>query len=131
MKTYVFDTHAFVWYVQGRRLPKAVSRVLRGINAGHSGAWIPAMVPIELSLLRERGRSAIGVPELEATLARNPAIQLLPLDLAQAREFALLTSVRDPFDRLIIAAARAVCAPLLSADEAIAATGLVPVIWNE
>jgi len=130
VKTYVFDTHTFVWYVQGRHLAKAAARVLRDIDAGRSHAWIPAIVPIELSLLRECARCTIGVPELEATMARNPEIQLLPLDLAQAREFALLAGVRDPFDRLVIAAARAVRSPLLTADDAIAATGLVPVIWD-
>ncbi len=81
-------------------------------------------------MLHERGRSAIGIPELEATMLRNPEIQLLPLDFAQAKEFALLSAVRDPFDRLIVAAARSVRCSLLSGDEAIAASGLVHVIWD-
>ena len=78
----------------------------------------------------ERRRSEIGVPELESTLERNTEIRALPLDLAQVREFALLPAVRDPFDRLIIAAARSLRCPLLSADDAIAASGLVQVIWH-
>ena len=78
-----------------RPCARDAARVLRDIDAGRSRAWIPAIVPIELSLLRERARCTIGVPELEATMARNPEIQLPPLDLAQAREFALLAGVRE------------------------------------
>lgn len=130
MKSYVFDTHAFVWYVRGRRVGRAAARALREIDRGTSRAWVPAVLAIELALLRERRRSEIGIPELEATLERNAEIRPLPLDLAQAREFALLPVVRDPFDRLILAAARCLRCPLLSADESIAASGLAQVIWD-
>jgi PIN domain nuclease of toxin-antitoxin system len=60
----------------------------------------------------------------------NPAFRVLPLDLDQATQFALLDAVDDVFDRLIIAAARATRATLLSADHAIAASGLVEVRWE-
>jgi len=130
VKGYVFDTHAFVWYVRGRRVGRAAARALREIDRGASRGWIPAVLAVELALLRERRRSEIGVPELESTLERNTEIRALPLDLAQVREFALLPAVRDPFDRLIIAAARSLRCPLLSADDAIAASGLVQVIWH-
>jgi PIN domain nuclease of toxin-antitoxin system len=73
---------------------------------------------------------AIGIAELEATLARNPLLRILPLDLAQAREFALLRGVRDPFDRMILAAAKSTACPLISADERVAASGLVGILWD-
>lgn len=130
MKSYVFDTHTFVCYVRGRRVGRAAARALREIDRGRSRAWIPAVLAVELALLRERHRSEIGIPELEATLERNAEIRPLPLDLAQVREFALLPALRDPFDRLILAAARSLRCPLLSADEAIAASGLAQVIWD-
>jgi PIN domain nuclease of toxin-antitoxin system len=41
-----------------------------------------------------------------------------------------IAAVRDPFDRLIVAAARSLRRPWLSADDAIAASGLVEVIWH-
>ena len=130
MKAYVLDTHALVWYLRGRRVGKAASRALREIDRGRSRAWIPAIVPVEIALLRERQRSAIGVAEVEASMARNPELRVLPLDFAQSKEFALLRGVTDPFDRLIMAAARSVGCPLVTADERIAASGLVHVIWD-
>ena len=130
MKAYVLDTHALVWYLRGRRVGKGAGRVMREIDRGRSRAWIPAIVPVEVALLCERGRSAIGVPEVEASMARNPALQVLPLDFAQAKEFALLRGVTDPFDRLIMAAARSIGCSMVTADERIAASGLVEVIWD-
>jgi PIN domain nuclease of toxin-antitoxin system len=130
VKKYVFDTHALIGYAQARRLGRAAARAIREIDGGRAAAWIPAVVPVELALLQERGRTVVGVAELEATLARNPAIRLLPLDLAQAREFALLPTFRDPFDRMIVAAARSVPAPLITADGHITDSGLVEVVWD-
>jgi len=130
MKEYVFDTHALRAYAQGRRLGRSASRAVREIDAGRAAGWIPATVPVELALLRERGRSALGVAEVEATLARSPAVTLLRLDLAQAREFALLSALRDPFDRMIVAAARSVQLPVIIADWAITASRLVEVVWE-
>ncbi len=130
MKDYVFDTHALIRYVEGRRVGRGAARVIKEIETGHAGAWIPAVVPVELALLQERGRTALSVLELEATLSRNEAVRLLVLDLQQAREFALLPAIRGPFDRMIVAAARSVRCPLVTADGDIADSGLVEVVWD-
>lgn len=130
MNEYVFDTHALIRYVEARRVGRRAARAIREIEAGRAGAWIPAVVPIELALLQERRRSTLSILEFEATLARNAAVRLLPLDLFQAREFALLPALRDPFDRMIVAAARSVQLPLVTADVGIAESGLVEVLWD-
>ncbi len=131
MKSFVVDTHVLVWYLaRPARLAKSARRVLEQVDRGRAQAWIPGIVAAELALLHERGRSAIGVVELEATLSRNPRLRLLSIDLEQIKEFALLRTLGDPFDRLLVAAARAVKAPLVTADGAIGASGLVDVIWD-
>jgi PIN domain nuclease of toxin-antitoxin system len=48
----------------------------------------------------------------------------------QLDEFVSLTSIRDPFDRLVVSAARTLDAKLVSKDEALAETGLVEVVWS-
>ncbi len=63
-------------------------------------------------------------------MSRNPRLRLLSIDLEQTKEFALLRTLGDPFDRMLVAAARAVKAPLVTADGAIGASGLVDVIWD-
>jgi PIN domain nuclease of toxin-antitoxin system len=130
VREYVLDTHAVVFYLRGRRMGREAARVFRDVDGGRAGAVVPSIVPIEMTLLRDAGRTAIGMVEFEATVGRNPAFRVLPLDFAQAREFALLPALRDPFDRMIVAAARAVQLPLITADGEIADSGLVEVVWD-
>lgn len=74
----------------------------------------------------------VRMTELEARSAiiALDAFKLLALDLAQAVEFSRLQSVRDPFDRLVVAAARANDVPLVTADTAIHGSALVETIWD-
>lgn len=62
-------------------------------------------------------------------IAGHPGYAFLALDVAQAVEFAALPVVRDPLDRLVVAAARATGSRLLSADAALDGHG-VPRVWD-
>jgi len=65
---------------------------------------------------------------LEA-LATHPGYIVLALDVEQAVEFGALAAVRDPMDRLILAAARVVQARLVSSDESLEGYG-VERVWD-
>lgn len=131
MKRACIDTHALIWHLTDqRRLGRAAARWLRDADAGRAFIAIPAVVVIELVLLRERGRRVIGVPEIETLVRTQPTFGVVALDLAQAKEFALLGSFADPFDRLIVAAARAVAAPLITADTVIHSLAGPDVVWD-
>ena len=131
MKEYVLDTHAFVWWATNpKRLGRAALRALRHVDRGHARAWVPSMVGVELTLLREAGRRVLSVAEIEAATARNSEVRILPHDLEQAMEFSLLVALPDPFDRMIVAAARVTRRPLVTGDDRIAESGFVEVIWE-
>lgn len=131
MKEYVLDTHAFVWWAASpKRLGAEAARALRGVDAGRARAWVPSIVGVELTLIGEAGRRLVSVAELDAATRRSSEVRILTHDLAQAMEFALLGALVDPFDRMIVAAARASRRPLLTADERIRESGLVEVIWD-
>lgn len=131
MKELVIDTHALVWWLaKPDRLGKQAVRALRAVDRGRMTAFVPSIVGVELSLLVEAGRIRLGVPELQAALDRSSHLRLLPHDLTQALEFSLLRSLDDPFDRMIVAAARATRRPLVTADQRIANSGLVDVLWD-
>jgi len=91
---------------------------------------VPSIVGVEVALLSEAGRVGLGVAELQAGIQRNPSLRILLHDLEQALEFALLRSLKDPFDRMIVAAARATKRPLITADERIRDSDLVEVVWE-
>jgi PIN domain nuclease of toxin-antitoxin system len=106
VKEYVIDTHAFIWWVaRPQRLGRTAARALRQVDVGRALAWVPSIVGVEIALLNEIGRIGIGVAELDAATQRNAYLRVLPHDMAQALEFALLGSVKDPFDRMMVSAA--------------------------
>jgi PIN domain nuclease of toxin-antitoxin system len=60
---------------------------------------------------------------------RAPGLRFLPIDLVQLDEFAAHSTLRDPFDRLILSAARAVGAKLITKDQRLQESGLVRTVW--
>ena len=131
MKAACIDTHAITWYLAApRRLGRAAVRWLRAADRGTTRVFVPAIVLVELSLLRERGRRVVGVADVEGLVAVQPAFSVVAMDLEQAREFALLSSIADPFDRMVVACARALDLPLISADAALHDAAWVETIWQ-
>jgi PIN domain nuclease of toxin-antitoxin system len=127
---YVIDTHALVFHLAApRKLGKRARGVLRQVDTGKVRVLAPAAVLLEIALLHELGRVDLGLPEVLAAMEDTPALQFLPVDLAQVDVFAALTAIRDPFDRLIVSAARATGAKLISRDEKLQDLGVVSVVW--
>jgi PIN domain nuclease of toxin-antitoxin system len=128
--TFVADTHALVWHLMDeKRLGKAARRAFRSADRGLAHCYIPAIALVEISLLHEKGRLRTGPARVAEALAAHAGYAILALDLEQALGFASLPTVRDPMDRLILAAARAVGAQLVSADEALDGQG-VERVWD-
>ena len=125
------DTHACVFLLAApRKLGTSARRALERVQSGHDEAWVPAAVAAELVLLHELGRVRIGLPQLRETFDAIAGLRFLPLDLHQLDQFVSLTAIRDPFDRLIISAARSLRAELISRDEALGESGLVRIVWS-
>lgn len=127
---YVLDTYALVLALAApKKLGEDARRVLKRIERGQDEGLVPAAVGAELGMLRELGRTELGIPELKAAFADTPSLRFLPLDFAQLEVFATLQGLRDPFDRLIVSATLATGSRLLSKDVALTESGLVHVVW--
>lgn len=130
-RRYVVDTHACVFLLAApRKLGANARRALERVESGRDEAWVPAAVVAEIVLLHELGRIRIGLPQLRETLDSFPGLRFLPLDLHQLDQFVSLTAIRDPFDRLIMSAARSLKAELISRDEELGESGLVRIVWT-
>jgi PIN domain nuclease of toxin-antitoxin system len=76
-----------------------------------------------------RLRSEIPLANLLSDLSSSPSFQVLPLDFEIAAEVAAMgDSLRDPADRAIVATARVHRLRLITSDQRIIESGLVPVI---
>ncbi len=129
MAEYVLDTHACVFALAApKKLGRQARRALELADVRGTAIWLPAAVAAEIVMLKELGRTELDLPALKDAFQRT-CWRFLALDLDQVDEFAALTSIRDPFDRLIVAAARSVGAKLISRDAGLRELGLVDVVW--
>jgi PIN domain nuclease of toxin-antitoxin system len=130
MQAVVADTHALVWHlVEPRRLGRGAVRAFAAADAGRWICHVPAVSLVEISLLHERGRLRVGAAQVLEAIAAHPGYAVLPLDVAQALEFSALSSIRDPMDRMIVAAARATGSRIVTRDEALVGHG-PEVVWD-
>ncbi len=126
----VADTHALVWRLTASRKLGHAAR--RAFEAADSGRWlccVPAIVLVEVALLRERGRIGVGPSDVLQALRGRPGYAVLALDAEQSLEFAALVGIKDPMDRLVLAAARVSGAKLLSSDGVFDGLG-VERVWD-
>jgi PIN domain nuclease of toxin-antitoxin system len=131
VKSIVVDTHTASWYLSApRKLGREAKRILTRLGRGNLRAYIPVIVVVELALLQERGRRVVGPAEIDVWVSEVEGLEVLAMDATQAAEFALLPNVVDPFDRMIVAAARCTQSILISADERITDSNLVEVMWD-
>ena len=129
----VVDTHPLVWYACGttRRLSSRAKRVFEQFERGACSLLVPAPVLLELWFLSLNGTIA-AEPSFRGwwrAMARDCLVEV-PLeheDVLAASELAW--KHRDPQDRLIVATARRLDCPLLTADDAIHASGTVEALW--
>jgi PIN domain nuclease of toxin-antitoxin system len=127
---FVADTQALVWQLtEPRRLGRGARRAFAAADAGRWLCHVPAIVLVEIALLHERGRLRVGLAQVLEALGGHAGYAVLPLDIEQAVEFAALPRVRDPMDRLVVAAARATGARLVSRDRGLDVRG-VERVWD-
>ena len=128
----VADSHAIVWYVQGsKRLSERAGEVLAEAEAERS---LVVSVATLIDLYVSQTTQSVTAEQLAALrerLASSEAVALEPVTaaIADATTSIPRASVPDPWDRLIMATAIALQAPLVTRDSAIRASGLVQTIW--
>lgn len=128
----VTDTHALIFHAAGggRLGPKAREH-FAACEARTTIVYVPAAVIWEVSLLARAVRISLHRPvrDFFADLFSNPAYQPLDTTPAQVLIADELRFTRDPFDALIVAAARDLELPLITRDAQIRDSGRVRVIW--
>ena len=93
--------------------------------------FVPVAVMWEVSLLARASRINLRRPvrDFFGDLFSNPSYHTVDLTSEQVFQADDLRFTRDPFDALIVAAARTLALPLLTRDADIRASGAVRVIW--
>ncbi|MEO8595552.1 MAG: type II toxin-antitoxin system VapC family toxin [Candidatus Solibacter sp.] len=127
----LLDTHiVFRWFAQPNKLSREQLRAIQAAEARQGPVGVSAYSLIEFVLLAEAQklpRSALK--EILEQCETNPLLQLLPFTAEIAAEMAAMGDyLRDPGDRVIVATARVHGMRLITADQRIIESHLVPVI---
>ena len=121
----LLDTHVLVWFAQGNdRLGLHARQVIERACEKEEVRLSPISF-WEAAMLVAKGRLALGIP-LEIWAQRviaYPGFHLAGVDVATALDAGQLPGAihGDPSDRLLIATARALACPLMTADSLILA----------
>jgi PIN domain nuclease of toxin-antitoxin system len=132
--TFVTDTHPFVHHVTGKRnrLGRRALSIFDSVKRGRDNLIVPFTVLEEVLLLSEVGKIRLPLPfrDFIVSLGQADNFELGVNDTALLLEAATFTTIRDPYDRLIIAQARVAGLPLITGDEKIQDSGLVRTVWD-
>jgi len=115
--TAYLDTHVVIWLAQGDtgKLGAAARRII-----DRNDLLISPAAVLELELLHEIGRLRTSAATLLAGLAAAIGLRICDLPFRAVVDHAIQEDwARDPFDRLIVANAKAAGAPLVTRDERI------------
>lgn len=109
------DTNVVIWLAAGkqRNLSKEAERVLK-----RADLLVSPMVLLELEYLYDLGRSKLRSREIQWKVERELGVQVCDLSFQRIAASAVDEGwTKDPFDRIIVAHARAnALASLISAD---------------
>lgn len=131
---YVTDTHPLVFWSSNRRrrLGSRARRILQETEQGKHSIIVPMVVLEEINRLVERKIVRLDVPfrRWAEELERSPNFQVQAYTLEVLLESISLAAIRDPADRAIVATARHLRCPLITADELIQDGDWVDTVWE-
>lgn len=118
----LLDTNVLLW--RTREDKQLGGRAMRAVDEAvdRSAACVSAISLWEIATLIRRQRIALDQPlrEWSRMAFGSPGLRLVPVDEAIAIDAGELEGIRgDPGDRIIIATARKLACPLITADKAI------------
>lgn len=121
---YLADSHVVVWWLTApRKLSREQNRILAQAERQGEQVGLCATTLMEIATLR-----IDGVEKILEELETSALFRVLPITIEIALDAVKLAILRDPGDRAIVAAARVHGLRLLTLDERIIASKLVPVV---
>jgi PIN domain nuclease of toxin-antitoxin system len=131
---YVTDTHPLVFWASDRknRLGKRARRIFQEAEIGKHSIAVPIIVLEETARLIERKvvQLSVSFRRWAEELDRSANFQVQPYTIEILLESVALTAIRDPTDRAIVASARQLRCPLITADELIREGTWTDTVWD-
>jgi PIN domain nuclease of toxin-antitoxin system len=127
--SFLLDTHALLWAIDGS---KKLSKTARRILADEQSDLVVSIASLwEVGLKHQAGKLELGQPlnRFLGGIFEQSAWRVLPVMEGHLLALCTLPMLhKDPFDRMLVAQAKAEGLTLLTVDPAIAQYG-VPITW--
>ena len=129
----LLDTHVAVrWLIDPKKLSREQIHALKEVTRRAEPVTLSSMSLLEMAVLSNQGKLKLktSLDKLFEDLQANPLLRVLPLTYEIAAEVASMgNALRDPADRAIVATARVHRLRLVTSDQRIIESKLVPVIY--
>ena len=127
----LLDTHIVIrWLNDTKRLSREQARALERAVRRTEPIALSAMTLLEISILVGNRKLALkaSLDEFFNDLQSNPIFRILPITYEIASDVFSLAALKDPADRAIAATARVHRLQLVTSDQRVIESKLVPVI---
>jgi PIN domain nuclease of toxin-antitoxin system len=113
-------------------LGKRARRIFQQVEQGRHSIIVPVIVLEETARLVEKKVVRLAVPfrRWAEELDRSANFQVQPYTIEILLESVALVAIRDPADRAIVATARQLRCPLITADDVIQDAKWVDTVWE-
>ena len=129
----VLDTHVWVWFTSNPELLSKAAKKAIDASMGQKGIFISSISAWEIALLvaKKRLKLTIDVTDWITKSERLPFLQFVPVDNSVAVKSVNLPQPlhKDPADRIIIATAITIGAPVVTKDKKLLDYPHVKTIW--
>ena len=126
---YVIDTHPLVWYfIDSPKLSAIAKNVFVDIEQGTSLGIIPTIVLAEMVHLADKKKIPISITETIAKIHQSTNFGVASLDLTIILLMIPLKTY-EIHDRVIVATSQSFGASLITRDEFIGKSKIVPCVW--
>jgi PIN domain nuclease of toxin-antitoxin system len=129
----VLDTHAWIWFISNPDLLSKRAKEAATAAAKDKNIFISSISAWELALLVSKNRLKLTIDATDwiAKSESLPFIQFVPVTNSIAVKSVNLPAPfhPDPADRIIVATALSMGAPLVTKDKKLSGAGLVKTIW--
>jgi len=125
----LLDTHVVLrWVGEPGKLSPDQRRAVEGAVARYETIAISAVSLLEIAGLEKSRRLHVDVREVFSVLRSSPLFQIVPITFEIAIEIPRLRALRDPADCAIVATALVHRLQLITSDQRIIDSKLVPVV---
>jgi len=129
----VADSHTILWYAKGSpQLSQTADDALNGAeNNGGIVVSVATLIDLWYVTVTTHAVATNELHDLRTTMMASHATHLHPIDIDVADAYTAIdrSQMKDPWDRFIVATAKALHLPLVTRDTAIHRSGLIETIW--